>query len=163
MHIRMLVETKQAFFQGSIMSTDLYRQGQVARISRELENFVHFYQGSYPSPNALVQSRKDCEFFQEYPFYENLVRIWDHACHAQSGGFDSRNNVSISMLEDTLTRNRTLLEELSTDNTVIYLNFRMTFRSAAQRYCASTSMRDSKAPQCVRGMSTITTGRFTVQ
>ncbi|KAF7136711.1 hypothetical protein CNMCM5793_006029 [Aspergillus hiratsukae] len=118
LHIRTLIEAKQAFLEGDVMSLEGNPFAQVAKVSQELENFVLFYDQSFPQCSLSSQSRKDCEFFQTYPFYDNLVRIWDHFCSAQRGDLQARNDVSITMLKETLSRNRTLLENLSQDPSV---------------------------------------------
>ncbi|KAL3477934.1 hypothetical protein BJX99DRAFT_225121 [Aspergillus californicus] len=117
LHVKTFVETKHAFLDGDVMLTENNPSVQVNAITRELNNFVVFYRESFPN-TVLDQSRSDCAFFQGYPFYEDLVRIWDHICSAQRGDLEARNDVSISSLKDTLTRNRTLLEELSDDPSV---------------------------------------------
>ncbi|RLM00334.1 hypothetical protein CFD26_108105 [Aspergillus turcosus] len=118
LHIRTLIEAKQAFLEGDVMSLEGNPFVQVVKVSQELENFVLFYDQSFPRSSVTAQSRKDCEFFQNYPFYDNLVRIWDHICSAQRGDLQARNDVSIPMLKETLARNRTLLENLSQDPSV---------------------------------------------
>ncbi|KAF7136912.1 hypothetical protein CNMCM5793_006574 [Aspergillus hiratsukae] len=118
LHIRTLIEAKQAFLEGDVMSLEVNPFAQVVKVSQELESFVLFYDESFPRCSVTAQSRKDCEFFQEYPFYDNLVRIWDHICSAQRGDLQARNDVSIPMLKETLARNRTLLENMSQDPSV---------------------------------------------
>ncbi|KAL4928317.1 uncharacterized protein BDV17DRAFT_264698 [Aspergillus undulatus] len=112
LHMKTLVESKQAFLDGDAMSVEQNSNSQVVAITRIFSNFASFYDGELPE-TILDQSRKDCEFFQRYPFYDDLIRIWDHICAAQRGDLEARNNVSLPSLKDTLTRNRTLLENLS--------------------------------------------------
>ncbi|GAB1203715.1 hypothetical protein APSETT445_002352 [Aspergillus pseudonomiae] len=116
LHIGTLIEKKHDFLEEGINGQD-----RVARISRELEHFVGFYQASFSvdGSSILEQVWIDCAFFQQYPFYYNLVRIWNHICCSQRGDLESRNNVSIPLLKETLARNRKLLEDLSTDDTVV--------------------------------------------
>ncbi|KAE8136488.1 hypothetical protein BDV38DRAFT_272074 [Aspergillus pseudotamarii] len=115
LHIGTLIEKKHDFLEDIIDSQD-----RVARICRELEHFVSFYWASFPlyDNNILEQAWIDCEIFQQYPFYNNLVRIWNHICCAQREDLESRNDVSIPQLKETLARNRKLLEDLSTEDTV---------------------------------------------
>ncbi|KAB8225072.1 hypothetical protein BDV33DRAFT_164515 [Aspergillus novoparasiticus] len=115
LHVGTLIEKKHDLLEGIIDS-----QNRVARISRELEHFVSFYQESFPlyDNNILEQAWIDCEFFQQYPFHNSLVRIWNHICCAQREDLESRNSVSIPLLKETLARNRQLLENLSTEDTV---------------------------------------------
>jgi hypothetical protein len=89
----------------------------VHKITHELERFVYFYADSFPETDPSQPRTTDCEFFQHYPFYEHLVRIWDHICTAQRGDLESRNKVSIMKLREALERNRALLETLSQDPT----------------------------------------------
>jgi uncharacterized Zn-finger protein len=82
---------------------------------------VSFYENSFFDADAdPEQSYRDCEFFRQYDFYGDLVRVWNHICTAQRGNLESRNNVSIDLLRETLLRNRTLLEKLSQDPDVDY-------------------------------------------
>ncbi|KAE8408885.1 hypothetical protein BDV37DRAFT_268086 [Aspergillus pseudonomiae] len=116
LHIGTLIEKKHDFLEEGMNGQD-----RVARISREFEHFVGFYQASFSvdGSSILEQVWIDCAFFQQYPFYYNLVRIWNHICCSQRGDLESRNNVSIPLLKETLARNRKLLEDLSTDDTVV--------------------------------------------
>lgn len=110
MHMRSFVEAKQAFLEGATNT-----RARVAFIFRELDNFVRFYGESLPASEILQSSQADCVFFQPYPFYSLLVRIWDHVCSAQRGDITARNKVSLGPLGESLALNRALLEELSSD------------------------------------------------
>jgi hypothetical protein len=76
---------------------------------------VLFYKESFPRDSVTEQSQKDYEFFRQYPFYNNLIRIWDHISSVQRGDLQVRSNVSIPLLKETLARNQTVLENLSQD------------------------------------------------
>ncbi|KAL2850313.1 hypothetical protein BJY01DRAFT_261588 [Aspergillus pseudoustus] len=118
LHIRTLVQREHDLFDGNVMSLDPNFTSQVDAVTHELERFVHFYADSFPDADHPNQPHNtDCDFFQHYPFYEDLVRIWDHICIAQRGELKSRNKVSIEKLRDAFIRNRTLLENLSQDAT----------------------------------------------
>ncbi|KAL2849960.1 hypothetical protein BJX68DRAFT_275805 [Aspergillus pseudodeflectus] len=117
LHIRTLVEREHEFLDGTVMSTDRNDTSPVHKITHELERFVYFYADSFPETDLNQPRTTDCEFFQHYPFYEHLVRIWDHICTAQRGDLESRNKVSITKLREALERNRALLETLSQDPT----------------------------------------------
>jgi hypothetical protein len=115
LHIRTLVEQGDQILKGGVISVDSNPTSQVDRITHELQRFVHFYAESLAE---IDQPRTtDCESFQSYPFYEDLVRIWEHICATQRKDLDSRNKVSLAQLSSTLTRNRELLEDLSQDPT----------------------------------------------
>ncbi|KAJ6086756.1 zinc finger protein [Penicillium canescens] len=115
-HMRTFVEAKYAFLEGDIITMEASTPAQIALIFRELDNFVLFYGESFPENMTLQSSEADCVFFQPYTFYGLLVRIWDHICSSQRGNITARNKVSIGSLEMALTRNRALLEELSSDS-----------------------------------------------
>ncbi|KAL4885914.1 hypothetical protein BJY04DRAFT_230145 [Aspergillus karnatakaensis] len=119
LHFKSLVESKGAFLQGGGFALENSPADRIAAVSQEIGNFVNFYGDSFPD-TVLEQSRKDCAFYQQYDFYDDLVTIWDHICAAQRGDLESRNNVSIPVLKETLKRNRTLLEKLSQDPKVDY-------------------------------------------
>ncbi|KAJ5533797.1 zinc finger protein [Penicillium freii] len=113
-HMRTFVEAKHAFLEGDMITMEA-STAQIALVFRELDNFVLFYEESFPENMALQSSEADCVFFQPYTFYSLLVRIWDHICSAQRGDITVRNKVSIGSLEMAFTRNRALLEELSSN------------------------------------------------
>ncbi|KAJ5195940.1 zinc finger protein [Penicillium cf. viridicatum] len=115
-HMRTFVEAKHAFIEGDTITMEASTAVQIALVFRELDNFVLFYEESFPENMALQSSEADCVFFQPYAFYGLLIRIWDHICSAQRGDIKARNKVSIGSLEMALTRNRALLEELSSDS-----------------------------------------------
>ncbi|KAE8378508.1 hypothetical protein BDV26DRAFT_281035 [Aspergillus bertholletiae] len=112
LHVGTMIDRKQDFLLGNINLQD-----RIAGISRALEHFVNFY--LLDGNNILEQARVDCEYFQQYPFYDNLVRIWNHICCAQRGDLEARNNVSLPLLRETLARNRKLLEDLSTEGSIV--------------------------------------------
>ncbi|KAJ0423899.1 hypothetical protein BJY00DRAFT_277634 [Aspergillus carlsbadensis] len=115
LHIRTLVEQGKKILDGDVMSVDSNPTSQEERITHELQRFVHFYAESLPE---IDQPRTtDCESFESYPFYEDLVRIWEHICTAQRQDLESRNKVSLAQLSSSLTRNREVLEDLSQDPT----------------------------------------------
>ncbi|CAI7653077.1 unnamed protein product [Penicillium viridicatum] len=114
-HMRTFVEAKHAFLEGDMITMEA-STAQIALVFRELDNFVLFYGESFPGNMALQSSEADCVFFQPYIFYGLLVRIWDHICSAQRGDITARNKVSIGSLEMAFTRNRALLEELSSNS-----------------------------------------------
>ncbi|KAL4951216.1 hypothetical protein BDW69DRAFT_42142 [Aspergillus filifer] len=114
LHMKTLVESKQAFLDGDVLSIQQTPANQAATITRILSNFATFYDAEL-SEDVLDQSRRDCEFFQPYEFYDDLVRIWDHICASQRGDLEARNNISLPSLKETLERNRKLLENLSQD------------------------------------------------
>lgn len=114
--MRTFVEAKQAFIEGDTMSMEAKTCDQLALIFCEFDNFVQFYEESFPENGINVESSQaDCVFFQPYPFYGLLVRIWDHICSAQRGDITARNKVSLEPLQYALTRNRVQLEELVSD------------------------------------------------
>jgi hypothetical protein len=118
MHIRSIVEARQDLFDRNSNSADLDYRPLQEKICKELDIFVNFYPESFPADRILDQSRVDCEFFRDYSFYENLLRIWNHICSEQRKDFVSRNNVSLEKLSKTLQRNRQLLESLSSKSSI---------------------------------------------
>lgn len=113
--MRTFVEAKNAFLEGDTITMEANTPARIALVFRELDSFVHFYGESFPENMALQSSEADCVFFRPYTFYGLLIRIWDHICSTQRGDITARNMVSIRYLEMALTRNRALLEELSSD------------------------------------------------
>lgn len=96
----------------STMQIEYNTPSQVDTVTQELDNFVAFYADAFPHlvPDQALQ---DCVFFQRYPFYGKLARVWGHIYTTQNGDLEARNSVGIPMLKETLTRNRELLEKLS--------------------------------------------------
>ncbi|KAL4905333.1 hypothetical protein BDW74DRAFT_152447 [Aspergillus multicolor] len=114
LHVKALVESKQAFLDGDVMIAGHAHIARVATITQTLESFVSFYSSGLPNAaTVLEQTQKDCEFFLQHPFHANLLRVWDHICLSQRGDLEARNEVSLPSLKATLTRNRKLLEEIS--------------------------------------------------
>ncbi|CAG8930839.1 unnamed protein product [Penicillium salamii] len=110
MHMRTFVKSNQAF-----LETEIDNHGRINSITRELDDFAAFY-GDNISRNVTSESSlADCVYFQPYPFHGSLLRIWDHICFTQRGDIAARDNVSLEALGENLTRNRALLEELSSD------------------------------------------------
>ncbi|OQD65820.1 hypothetical protein PENPOL_c005G06642 [Penicillium polonicum] len=89
-HMRTFIEAKHVFLEGDMITMEA-STARIALVFRELDNFVFFYGESFPENMALQFSEADCVFFQPYPFYGLLVRIWDHICSAQRGDITARN------------------------------------------------------------------------
>lgn len=115
-HVRDFVDAGQRFFGDGILTAGTNINDHVALISRELENFVWFYDYDLQGDGVIQSYMENCLFFHPYPFYSPLVRVWNHVCSAQRGDLKMRNQVSLKSLEATLTRNRELLEHLSSDS-----------------------------------------------
>ncbi|KAL4918902.1 hypothetical protein BDW62DRAFT_180053 [Aspergillus aurantiobrunneus] len=112
LHIKTLVESKEVFLAGDVM--DRNTSIQITAITQGLSNFASFYDENLPD-TIHDHSQNDCAFFWTYPFYNDLVRIWDHICTFQRGDLEARNDVSLPLLKETLKRNRALLESVSQD------------------------------------------------
>jgi hypothetical protein len=113
MHIQTIIEEKHNFFPVELES------GQTVPLdpeifATELLNFISFYPESFPADDILDQVKQDCEYFRNLPFYDSILRVWNHICIQKNKNTPSRNKVSIEALEKAMTRNRKIIEDLST-------------------------------------------------
>ncbi|KAH8689020.1 putative zinc finger protein [Talaromyces proteolyticus] len=113
MHIKSIVEKQPVVIEEGLVSPS-YGLG-LAKISHQLHRFLKFYEEGFPEEGIIDQAVWDCESFSQYEFYPYLVRIWNHICLQQADDVATRNNVSISLLKNTLARNRNLLESLTAE------------------------------------------------
>ncbi|EED22939.1 zinc finger protein, putative [Talaromyces stipitatus ATCC 10500] len=115
MHIKTMVDTNLGLM---IRDRSSDFEAQLKRIYHGLGHFVQFYEESFQDKSIQQQAYQDCEVFQQFNFHADLVRIWEHIRSEQSKDLVARNNVSIDLLKRALTRNRELLERLSTSEEV---------------------------------------------
>ncbi|KAI9376649.1 hypothetical protein BJX61DRAFT_530663 [Aspergillus egyptiacus] len=120
MHFKSLVEEKEASLHEGVMPNAGESNPflQADKISQELDNFVRFYEQDLPEVTEFGRANSDCGFFEQYPFYGDLVRIWDHICSTQRDSLETKNAVSLPSLRTAFERNRKLLESLSQDPSV---------------------------------------------
>ena len=94
-------------------SKDTDSQAALQEIEAALDEFADFYEDDVLHTPIVDIVEQDCEPFKKYQFYNKLLYVWNHIyCHHEKG-FESRNDVSIKSLSDVLSRNRKLLEDLS--------------------------------------------------
>jgi hypothetical protein len=110
-HLHAIVKAGQDFSSGS---SDL--QGAIQEIGVALDSFVSNYKDEILHTPVASASEKSCEALKSCTFHENLLLLWSHIYRHQEKGFDARNDVSIKVLSDALTRNRQLIEDLTSSN-----------------------------------------------
>lgn len=115
LHVRAFIDTNLAYLDSDTITPEANIAAGETLIFREFENFFLFYRECLPQNPARETAKADCVLFQQRKFYDFLVRILDHVYSSQLGDIISRNKVSLSLLEKSLTRNRTLFEELSSN------------------------------------------------
>ncbi|KAF2096252.1 C2H2 domain-containing protein [Rhizodiscina lignyota] len=109
-HVKAIVDAKD-----EVLGTDTDAQTAMNELIDSLEDFMICFsietdQNSFP-PASLAA----CEGFQESPLYDYLLGIWTHISSHENKGPTARNDISLSALNETFTRNRTLLEKSSPD------------------------------------------------
>ncbi|KAF2114940.1 C2H2 domain-containing protein [Lophiotrema nucula] len=85
---------------------------QLEEISIALEDFLRRYEEEDWYQGIVPECRKQCQVFEQYGFYEDLVALTSHIYTFQKKGFEARHLVSIKGLSTALDRNRKILEEL---------------------------------------------------
>jgi len=110
-HLHALVDAGEELFAGEPET-----RPNAAEVSSAMDDFVNVHQDCLLDEELLPEAQEACGPFRDYYFYNNLLSIWNHILRHQKSGYDVRNEVSIESLGKALTRNRKLLEELSSSN-----------------------------------------------
>ncbi|KAN0096736.1 hypothetical protein V8E51_015541 [Hyaloscypha variabilis] len=106
-HIRAIVQSSISDF-----STDPESQAALQDLDRGLDEFSSRYKEDIIQSPILPAAEEDCLPFKVYPFYQNLVQIWNHICQVDLKGPEARNKIGIKSLCGALLRNRAVIEEL---------------------------------------------------
>lgn len=88
----------------------------LAEVNEAIDDFICRYE-EILEEDPVGDSKYACEPFRECSFYDNLLAMWSHIYRHQTGGFEARNGVGIKALGEVLTRNRKLIEELTSSST----------------------------------------------
>jgi hypothetical protein len=75
-----------------------------------LEEFSSMYRKEIMQPLILSEAEEDCEPFKAYPFYANLVSVWQHVYQEDGKGPEAKKEIGIKVLGQTIMRNRDVLE-----------------------------------------------------
>ncbi len=88
-------------------------KGTMEELGNALNEFNEKFEEELVSEAMVQIPEKLCRAFQQRNFYASLQSVWSHVDRHQSKGLAARNNVSLEILGKTFTRNRELLEELT--------------------------------------------------
>ena len=112
MHFRDFVKAKDDACRDEADVNDLFLPSQPGTFSYEMERFVRMYEDAFSSRNVSEEARQDCDRFRNSSFHDASLRVWNHICAHLAKDPKTRGKVSIELLCRTLTRNRSLLEDL---------------------------------------------------
>ncbi len=95
------------------LSIDDESHAALQELETGLIEFSSRYEHEIMPGSILKEVERDCEPFRSYPFYTNLVYIWNHIYQYEIKGPEARKELSLKSLSKSLLRNRTVLESLS--------------------------------------------------
>lgn len=106
-HVNAFVNSGQDFLSNGS------RQGfRLNSISVALDDFMSKYSEIDWEQGRVERCNDSCRAFEAFYFYENLVLLTSHIYTFQDKGFEARHKISIRSLDEALTQNRKILEEL---------------------------------------------------
>ena len=82
-------------------------------LGNALNEFTENFEEEFHPEAIMLTSEKACKAFQQRNFHASLQLVRSHVDQHQNKGLEARNNVSLEILGKTFTRNRALLEELT--------------------------------------------------
>jgi Zinc finger, C2H2 type len=85
----------------------------IQELDDALNEFTNNYEEDILQDHIEGSSEGALKSFNHCDFYNSLQWVWGHVRRHQERGFDARNDVSLKFLNDALSRNRKLLEELT--------------------------------------------------
>lgn len=103
-----MVEAGQSY---SAAESDIEETMQ--ELGNALNDFTENFEEEFVQGEIVHTSEKACKAFQQRNFHASLQAVWSHVDRHQNKGLAARNNVSLEILSKTFTRNRELLEELT--------------------------------------------------
>lgn len=80
-----------------------------------IEEFASRYESAILESEMTKRAEEDCETFQDFSYYENLLNIWNLACQHASRGSLAKNDISIKELGVAVARNREILERITAE------------------------------------------------
>ncbi|KAJ3937985.1 uncharacterized protein N0V96_011984 [Colletotrichum fioriniae] len=81
----------------------------VRDLGSALNRFISAYDANIKKEMHQEFSQDDLSQYISFPFYADLVRVWNHIFTHQKASVDERNEVGISRLQDALTSHREVL------------------------------------------------------
>lgn len=88
------------------------QNARIEALSHALDDFMYKY-GEVDWEQGLVEECKNsCRVFENHSLFDNLVLITSHVYTFQKKGFEARHKISINSLDEALTHNRKILEDL---------------------------------------------------
>ena len=106
-HIRAIISPQISQF-----PTDSASQNALEELRMGLEEFSIRYEQDIIHTPILKEAQENCEPFRAYPFYANLLSVWNHVNQHDRKGLEARKDISIESLGAAVTRNREALEKL---------------------------------------------------
>ena len=107
-HIRAIIDTPIRDF-----STDPETVAALEEFETGLIEFSSRYEPEILLPLIIPQARADCEKFQNYPFWDKLLQVWNHVHQQDAKGPEARKEIGIKALSEVIMRNRGMIEMLS--------------------------------------------------
>lgn len=91
----------------------------VRDLGSALNRFISAYDANIKKEMHQEFSQDDLSQYISFPFYADLVRVWNHIFTHQKASVDERNEVGISRLQDALTSHREVLASEYQPDTVM--------------------------------------------
>jgi hypothetical protein len=110
-HFHAMVKASQ-----DLLSGDSDLQDAMQDIGVALDDFTSTYQDDILHESIVSASEGTCGSFKTCSFYETLLFLWSHIYRHQEKGFEARNDVSIKVIGEALTRNRQMVEDITSSN-----------------------------------------------
>jgi C2H2-type zinc finger len=96
-----------------LLAADPETKDAIQELEEALHDFAAYYEEDLCREAVVDSCERACEAFKWCNFHTSLQLVWSHIYRHQQRGFDARNDVSLKVLSEALTRNRNLLEDLT--------------------------------------------------
>lgn len=106
-HVNAFVNSGQDFLDSS-----LDQSARIESIATALDDFMSKYSEVDWESGLVERCRASCSAFKPFSLFENLVLLASHIYTFQDKGFEARHKISIKSLDEAVTQNRKILEEL---------------------------------------------------
>jgi len=110
-HIRVMVkDTLDAFSKRTVA------QEAIQEVEQGLADFVGAYDDDLQRESISNTVEAQCREFRDYRFFEDLLCVWNCIHRHDEKGPGARDDISIKTLQESVFRNRKLVEEITAQN-----------------------------------------------
>lgn len=108
-HIRVIVkETLDAF------AINTVSHEAIKELEAGLEDFVGCYDDDLQQDTINETAKEQCSGFEDYRFFDDLLCVWNYIHRHDEKGPGARDDISVKILQESVFRNRKLVEEITT-------------------------------------------------